>query len=180
MKALLIVDVQKDFCPGGALAVEDGDAIVPAINGIMDSFDLIVASRDDHPGDSKHFDKWPEHCVRGTRGAEFHDDLNDSRINQVFLKGTSKEDDGYSAFEATNKNLEKYLKEHGVDKLYLTGLAGDVCVKYSAIEAARKGFSTFVVTDAVKGVNAKEGDVERAFEQMRQEGVRFVQSDDLH
>ena len=114
MKALLIVDVQKDFCPGGALAVGDGDKIVPAINSIMDDFDIVVASRDDHPQCSKHFESWPAHCVRGTEGAEFHDELNVSRIDQVFTKGTGAEDDGYSAFDATNLDLEAYLRSKNV------------------------------------------------------------------
>ena len=123
MKALLIVDVQKDFCRGGALAVADGDTIVPVINKIMGCFDLVVASHDWHPESSKHF-----------------------------------------------------LKEKGVEELYLAGIATGVCVKHSAIDAAEKGFLTSVITDAAKGVEAQEGDIDRAYEEMKEHGVRLVSS----
>jgi len=179
MKALLIVDVQKDFCPGGALAVEDGDKVMPVINSLMKNFQIIIASRDEHPEASRHFDKWPKHCVKDTTGAEFHDLLDTSQIQQVFLKGTGTRDDGYSAFEATNVNLEGYLKERTVDEIYITGLATDYCVKQTSVDAAQKGFATFVVTDAVKGVNAQEGDDERALEEMRRNGVKLVSSQDI-
>ena len=180
MKALLIVDVQNDFCPGGTLAVEGGDEVVPVINSIMNYFDTVVASRDVHPENTKHFDKWPKHCVKGTKGAELHKDLATSKIDQVFLKGTGSEDDGYSAFEATNLNLESYLRGKGVDTLYLSGLATDVCVKHSAIDATDRGFRTFVVTDAVRGVDAEEGDVDRAFAEMQRHGIRSISSQDLN
>ena len=179
MKALLIVDVQKDFCPGGALAVADGDTIVPVINKIMGFLDLVVASRDWHPESSKHFDSWPVHCVRGSEGAEYHEDLDAGRIDQEFLKGTGREDDGYSAFEASNLDLEHFLKEKDIEELYLAGIATDVCVKHSAIDAAEKGFLTSVITDAAKGVEAQEGDIDRAYEEMKEHGVRLVSSAEL-
>ena len=122
MKALLIVDVQNDFCPGGALAAPYGDEVVPVINQLMQKFTVIVASKDWHPKNSAHFEKWPLHCVQNTRGAEFHPDLNDQSIQKVFLKGTSGKDDGYSAFEATNEDLKKYLLDKNVDQLYVAGL----------------------------------------------------------
>ena len=102
MKALLIVDVQNDFCPGGVLAAPGGDKVVPVINRLMEHFDIIVASRDWHPKGSIHFNKWPVHCVENSFGASFHSDLNTKNIQQVFFKGTENRDDGYSAFEATN------------------------------------------------------------------------------
>lgn len=180
MKALLIVDVQNDFCPGGALAVPDGDRVVPVINGLMDQFSLIVASKDWHPSGSVHFKTWPVHCLQGTRGAEFHPALRSQRIGQVFLKGTSSKDDGYSAYEATNADLEGYLKERGVDELYVVGLATDYCVKQSALDAAKKGFRTIVVQDAVAPVDVRPGDGERALEEMKESGVEFVTSQDIH
>jgi nicotinamidase/pyrazinamidase len=179
MKALLVVDVQNDFCPGGALAVEDGDQIIPVINKLMDKFDTVVASRDDHPENSKHFESWPKHCVKGTKGAEFHPDLETSKIGQVFYKGTGPEDDGYSAFQATNLDLEIYLKEKGIQELYVTGLATYYCVKHSSIDAANKGFKTYLVEDATKGVNADHGDVDRAILEIKDNGVKLVKSSDI-
>jgi nicotinamidase/pyrazinamidase len=179
MKALLVVDVQNDFCPGGALAVQDGDQIIPVINKLMNPFQTVVASRDAHPENSKHFEKWPVHCVKGTEGARFHPDLNTSKIDQVFEKGTGPDDDGYSAFQATNLDLDVYLKEKGVRELYVTGLATDYCVKNSAIDAARKGYRTYLVEDATKGVNMDQGDVDRAILDMKDNGVQLIKSEDL-
>lgn len=179
MKALLIVDVQKDFCPGGNLAVSHGDDVVPVINSLMDKFDIVIASRDWHPTNTKHFLKWPVHCVQQTPGADFHADLRDARINQVFLKGTSMEDDGYSLFEATNLDPEKYLRQHNVDELYVSGLATDYCVKASAIGAVDRGFRVFVVEDAVRGVEVHAGDVDKAIMDMKKSGIRFVKAAEL-
>jgi nicotinamidase/pyrazinamidase len=176
MRALLIVDVQNDFCPGGALAVADGDEVIPVINRLMEKFGLIIASRDDHPVNSRHFEIWPVHCVHGTKGADYHPDLNTARISQELLKGTGKGDDGYSAFEATNIDLEKYLKDQGVDELYVTGLATDYCVKASAIDAARQGIRTYLIRDAVRGVEVKEGDILRALQEMEKNGIRVISS----
>lgn len=179
MKALLVVDVQNDFCPGGALAVKEGDQIIPVINKLMDSFEIVIASCDYHPDDSNHFKYWPKHCIKGTKGAELHPNLNASKIKQLFFKGTESGDDGYSAFEATNKNLETYLKEKGIKELYVSGLATDYCVKHSAIDASKKGFITFLIEDAVKGVNLKNGDIIRAVSEMKKNGVRFIKSQDI-
>ncbi len=176
MKALLIVDVQNDFCPGGALAVPEGDKVVPVINRLMDHFDVIVASKDWHPPESVHFQKWPVHCVQGTPGAEFHPLLNSDRIQRVFLKGTGNKDDGYSAYEATSDNLEAYLKSKGVTELYVTGLATDYCVRASALDANVKAFRTFVVTDAIAAVDVAAGDGEKALEEMQRKGIRLVRS----
>ena len=179
MKALLVVDVQNDFCPGGALAVKNGDKIIPVINKLMQRFDLVVASRDDHPENAKHFESWPKHCVKGTKGAEFHPDLNISIIDQILYKGTGTEDDGYSAFQATNLDFEYYLKDKNVDELYVVGLATDYCVKNSAIDAAKKGFKTYLVEDAIKGVEVNPGDVEQAITDMKKNGVKSVYSEEL-
>jgi nicotinamidase/pyrazinamidase len=179
MKALLIVDVQNDFCTGGTLAVPDGEEVVPVINTLMDRFSLIIASKDWHPARSKHFEKWPKHCVQNTYGAAFHPQLNDENINEVFLKGTGTEDDGYSAFEATNNNLEQYLKDHKVNDLYVCGLATDYCVLSSALDAHKKGFNVLVIEDAVQGVEVVKGDVERAIEEMKHRGIVFIPSEQV-
>jgi len=178
-KALFIVDVQKDFCPGGALPVPEGDKVVPVINKLMEHFEYVLASKDWHPPKTKHFEKWPPHCIQGTEGAEFCDGLNAEKITQVFLKGTGTEDDGYSAFEATNINLEEYLKQHGIDHLYVTGLATDYCVRATTLDALKKGFKVTVVSDAVRGVDVNPGDVQRAIEEMKQAGAEFKTSDEV-
>ncbi len=176
MRALLVVDVQNDFCPGGALAVPDGDKVVPVINRLMDRFELVVASKDWHPGDSVHFRKWPPHCVQNSTGAEFHPRLNAKKIRQVFLKGTMNRDDGYSAFEATSDDLAAVLKKSGVTDLYVTGLATDYCVRASALDGVRNGFRTFVVTDAVGAVNVAPGDGAKALDEMKKAGVELITS----
>lgn len=177
--ALFIVDVQKDFCPGGSLPVPEGDKVVPVINKLMDHFEYILASKDWHPPKTKHFEKWPPHCIQGTEGSEFCDGLNAEKITQVFLKGTGTEDDGYSAFEATNINLEEYLKQHGIDHLYITGLATDYCVRATTLDALKKGFKVTVVSDAIRGVDVNPGDVQRAIEEMKQAGAEFKTSDEV-
>ena len=179
MKGLLIVDVQNDFCPGGALAVPQGDAVVPVINRLMEQFDLVVASKDWHPGQTAHFQKWPVHCVQGTNGAGFHPGLRSDKIQQVFLKGTGNADDGYSAFEATNVNLEAYLRSRDVTELYIAGLATDYCVRASALDAASKGFATHVVTDAIAAVNVQATDGQKALEEIGRAGVHLISAGDL-
>ncbi|HXH18738.1 MAG TPA: nicotinamidase [Chitinophagales bacterium] len=179
MKCLLIVDVQNDFCPGGSLAVNEGDKVVPVINRLMDKFDLVIASKDWHPEKTVHFKKWPPHCVRNTPGAEFHPALKKEKIEKVFLKGTGNKDDGYSAFEATSEDLEKYLRQKQVDELYVTGLATDYCVKQSALDAAKKGFKTYVVTDAVRAVNVNPNDEKQALLEMEKAGVKPLSSSEI-
>lgn len=179
MKGLLVVDVQNDFCPGGALAVPEGDKVVPVINRLMKEFPVVVASKDWHPHKTVHFKKWPVHCVHNTRGAEFHPDLESERIQQVFLKGTGDKDDGYSAYEATNLNLTEYLKGKGVDELYVVGLATDYCVRATALDSVRKGFRTYLVTDAIAAVDVNPGDGEKAIGEMKNAGVTLVKSGDL-
>ncbi|MBS1542693.1 MAG: isochorismatase family protein [Bacteroidetes bacterium] len=176
MKALLIVDVQNDFCTGGTLAVPEGEKVVPVINGILNRFKVIVASKDWHPAGSRHFEKWPVHCVQDTYGAAFYPQLDDEKIQKTFLKGTDEKNDGYSAFDATSDNLERFLKEKKVNDLYVCGLATDYCVLASALDARKKGFNVFVVEDAVKGVDANAGDSERAIIQMKHNGIVFMES----
>lgn len=176
MEGLLVVDVQNDFCPGGALAVPEGDKVVPVINQLMERFKVVVASKDWHPKQTVHFEKWPPHCVQHTQGAEFHPQLQHSRIQQVFLKGTGNKDDGYSAYEATNHDLREYLRSKGVTELYVTGLATDYCVKASALDAVKNGFTTYVVTDAVAAVNVHPDDGANALEEIKNAGVKLVAS----
>jgi len=171
MKALLIVDVQNDFCPGGALAVPEGDKVVPVINRVIDDFALVVASQDWHPPATAHFRKWPPHCVAGSPGAELHPGLRRDRIAQVFRKGTGDLDDGYSAFEATNADLGKFLKDLNVDELFVAGLATDYCVRASALDAVRKGFRVRVLTNAIAAV----ADPAPALREMREAGVSLVE-----
>ncbi len=179
MKALLIVDVQKDFCPGGSLATAEGDRIIPVINQLMNQFPLVIASKDWHPENSVHFEKWPIHCVRDTEGAQFHDALNDENINVILLKGTENVDDGYSAFEATNVHLKEFLLEKEVDELTVVGLATDYCVKESVLDALAEGFNVTVINDAIDGVNVNSGDTEHAIEEMKSKGAIFKDSSEL-
>ncbi len=179
MKALLIVDLQKDFCPGGALPVKDGHLIVPVVNRLIPLFPLIVASMDWHPEGSMHFEKWPVHCMKHSEGASLHPGLNADYIEKIFLKGTENLDDGYSAFEATNRNLAEYLADQDVTDLYICGLATDYCVKSTALDAIRLGFATTVVVDAVRGVDLNPGDSDRALEEMAAGGVSLVHSSDI-
>lgn len=179
MKALIVVDVQNDFCPGGSLAVAHGDEVVPVINKLMDRFGLVVASKDWHPQGSVHFDKWPVHCVRDSHGSEFHPDLESEHIDEIFLKGTGNKDDGYSAFEATSSSLVDYLNEKGVTELYVTGLATDYCVRASALDAVEHGFRTYLISDAVRAVDLNAGDGDNAIDEMRTGGVEVVTSQEV-
>jgi nicotinamidase/pyrazinamidase len=179
MNALLIIDVQNDFCPGGALAAPKGDKVVPVINKLIDKFNLVLATKDWHPNDTVHFNKWPKHCVQGTKGAEFYPDLHHHSIHKVFVKGTRNVDDGYSAFEATNENLVDYLKKNGVDTVYVTGLAIEYCVKSTVLDALKNHFKVFVIKDAVEGIYQHKGDVENAFEEMKNAGAELITSTEL-
>ena len=173
--ALLIVDVQNDFCPGGALQTPQGDKVVPVINKMMDKFSLIIASRDWHPESTNHFDKWPTHCVRETYGAEFPVKLRIEKFDQIFDKGTGTKDDGYSAFEATNYNLLEYLKENKVDELFITGLTAEYCVKSTVLDALNHGFKTLVIKEAVEGIRNQEDDFMNSFIEMKKAGAIIVE-----
>lgn len=203
MKALIIVDVQNDFCPGGALAVPEGDRVVPVINRLQARFDLVVATQDWHPPDHGSFAAnhpgrqpgefielggleqvlWPVHCVQHTPGAAFHPDLDVARVAQVFQKGIDPNIDSYGAFfdngHRRSTGLDDYLKERAVADVYIGGLATDYCVKYTALDAVRLGFATHVIEDACRGVNLEEGDVVRAVEEMRSHGVMIVHSKEI-
>ncbi len=176
-RALFIVDLQRDFCPGGALGIATADKVVPVINELMDKYDIILASKDWHPYQTVHFDKWPVHCVAETSGAEFHEDLNSHKITHLFLKGTHNKDDGYSAFEATNDDLDAYLKQHGITDLDVCGLATDFCVKATVLDALRNGYTVRVVTDAVDAVNLQSGDDEKALSEMSAAGATLITSE---
>lgn len=179
MRTLLIVDVQIDFCPGGSLGAPGTDQVVPVINELMPNFDLILASKDWHPKETVHFKKWPVHCVHDTRGAAFHSGLQEETIDKVFLKGTDNKDDGYSAFEATNEDLVEFLEEEGVEELHICGLTTDYCVKQTVLDSLKNGFETLVVEDAIRPVNANPGDGERAVQEMKDQGARFVKAEEL-
>lgn len=179
--ALLIVDPQVDFCPGGTLAVPGGDGIFPAVNRVARIVPLTVASRDWHPAGHVSFQgrggPWPVHCQAGTPGAEFHPDLETERIAKVFSKGTEPGREAYSAFDDTG--LAEWLREHDVGRLYVAGLATDYCVRASVLDARREGFDVVVLEDAVGAVEVAPGDGERALAEMREAGASVGRSEDL-
>lgn len=179
MKALLVVDLQNDFLPGGSLGVTDGDKVIPVINKIMPLFPIIIASRDWHPEQSVHFDKWPVHCVADSFGAEFPEALESDKIQQIFYKGTDNKDDGYSAFEATNQSLDQFLKDKNVSELYVVGIATDYCVRASALDSLELDYKTYIVTDAVKPVNLNPEDGEKALKELENQGGVLISSDEL-
>ncbi|MBI5587833.1 MAG: bifunctional nicotinamidase/pyrazinamidase [Deltaproteobacteria bacterium] len=186
--ALLIVDMQNDFCPGGALPVADGDLVVPALNRYMEIFKAegvpIYASRDWHPAKTAHFKEfggqWPAHCVRKTFGAEFHPDLELPKNAVIITKGDDPDSDGYSAFDGhddSGRVFDERLRDDRVTHLYVGGLATDYCVKETVLDAVRKGFEVTVLMDAVKGVDVREGDSERAVQEMAESGAEEVTLD---
>jgi nicotinamidase/pyrazinamidase len=173
-EALLIIDFQNDFTPGGALPVAHGDEIAGHVNELARSgrFDVVVATRDWHPADHWSFEAhggpWPVHCVRGTPGAELHPALDRTRVDLVVDTGTTPEKEGYSAFEDTD--LETILRERGIDQVTVVGLATDYCVRASALDALRAGFEVTVDPDGVRGVEVRPGDCQRALEEVRAAG----------
>lgn len=176
MDGLIVVDVQNDFCSGGALAVPDGEAVVEPVNRLMERFPFVVATRDWHPPDHRSFrpqgGPWPEHCVRDSSGAQLHSGLDGERIDAVVDKGCSPEVEGYSGFEETE--LERLLRERHVDTVHVAGLALDYCVKATALDARRSGFDVVVHRGATRAIDAREGDAERALEELRQAGAQVV------
>jgi nicotinamidase/pyrazinamidase len=196
--ALILVDIQNDFCPGGALAVADGDAVVPAANALIATHDLVVATQDWHPANhgsfaanqpgKKPFEMgdlgglpqvmWPAHCVQGTPGAAFHKDLDQAKIAKVFPKGTDAGIDSYSGFFDNGRRkttgMGEWLRTQGVGAVVVCGLATDYCVKATAIDAAGLGFATTVVLDACRGVGLGRDDVANAIAAMRAAGVTVV------
>ena len=201
MNALIIVDVQNDFLPGGSLAVPDGDTIIPIINKLSKKFDLVVATQDWHPEGhssfaSQHDGKeafeqidlngnkqtlWPDHCVQGSYGAEFNEKLNMNSVESIFRKGTDLKIDSYSGFYDNNHDkstaLADYLRGKNVDEVYICGLAADVCVYFTALDALREKFSTYVITDATKGLDEKA--ITADFDDIKQKGGKLIEAKDL-
>ncbi|MBI4119734.1 MAG: nicotinamidase [Parcubacteria group bacterium] len=187
-KALLIVDVQNDFCPGGALPVTNGDEVVELLNKMIEYADLrsgwmIIASRDYHPPKTSHFKEyggvWPVHCVQNTKGAEFHPDLKITPwVAFIVTKGTGESENAYSAFDGKAAiswtsilSLEEILRKFGVEEVYIGGLATDYCVKDTALDAVKKGFRTYLLEDACRAVDVNPGDGEKAIAEMEAAGV---------
>jgi nicotinamidase/pyrazinamidase len=191
--ALLIVDFQNDFTPGGALAVPEGDVISGPIDELLDAFELVLATRDWHPADHGSFvgvevdperwrgadppSIWPAHCVQGTEGAELHPSLDRARVDVVIDKGQDPNSQGYSGFQ--DSELAQILRERGVDRLFVAGLATDYCVKNTVLDARKLGFDVTVVEDAVRGVEVTPGDSERAVEAMRAAGADFAPASEI-
>lgn len=202
MKALLTIDVQNDFCPGGSLAVPSGDTIVPVINKLSQTFDVVLQTQDWHPQGHSSFASthdgkepydtikmpygeqvlWPDHCVQNSEGAAFHTDLNTTRSQLIIRKGFRKEIDSYSAFyendNETSTGLAGYLRERNIDHLFACGLALDFCVKWSVLDGLKQGFRMTVVEDAVKGIDL-DGSVAQAWDEMQVAGAQRVQSSEL-
>ena len=170
-----MIDFQNDFCPGGALAVPHGDEIAPRVNELIDSgrFDLVVATRDWHPPNHNSFEAqggpWPPHCVQGTDGAELHPSLDRSKIDVVVDAGYRPELEGYSGFEATD--LEQELRERGIERVTVVGLATDYCVRATALDALRDGFDVTVDPEGVRGIDVQRGDSQRALDELREAGA---------
>jgi len=201
-KALIMVDIQNDFMPTGALPVSGGHEVIPIANKIQKKFNLVIATQDWHPASHKSFAKhhagkkagdvitladlpqvlWPDHCVQNTKGAEFVATLDISQV-KIFPKGTDVEIDSYSGFfdngHRKDTGLGDYLRQHGVTEVYILGVATDYCVKYTALDAVKLGFKTYLIEDGCRGVNLKPNDVPNAIEEMKRAGVEIIQSGDL-
>jgi nicotinamidase/pyrazinamidase len=200
MNALIIVDLQNDFLPGGALPVPRGDEVIPPANGLQRRFDLVLATQDWHPPDHGSFaanhpgkkpgDRiildgieqilWPVHCVQNTHGAEFAPSFDTSRIAHIFHKGIDPRIDSYSTFfdnaHRRTTGLGAYLKERSIEDIYLLGLALDYCVKYSALDARQLGFNTHVILDGCRGIGLELGDLDRALDEMKRAGAILLES----
>jgi nicotinamidase/pyrazinamidase len=203
MNALLLIDLQNDFLPGGAVPVARGDLVLPLANQLQGAFKLVAATQDWHPANHKSFASnhpgrkpgdtvqlrktpqtlWPAHCVQNTRGAELSPGLMLNRVNKVFRKGTDAEIDGYSAFFDHGNNpatgLHEYLQDKRVTEVYVLGLGTDHCVKATALDAVALGFKTFLIEDACRGFNLKPDDAKAAIEELRLDGVTVIQSRDV-
>jgi nicotinamidase/pyrazinamidase len=203
MKALILVDIQNDFLPDGALPVPNGNAVIPVANRVQHAFDLIVATQDWHPANHGSFAAnhpnrtpgelgelgglpqvlWPVHCVQNTGGAAFASGLETGRVTRIFPKGTDPQIDSYSGFfdngHKKSTGLGDYLRERGVTDVYVLGLATDFCVKATALDARKLGFTTHLIVDGCRGVNRQAGDVERAIAGMRAADVRVIQSTEV-
>src|SRR5947209_14627060 len=179
-RALIVVDVQNDFCPGGSLAVAHGDEVVAPLNKLMKKFldrgEPVFKTRDWHPAKTKHFaaygGTWPVHCVQGTRGAEFHPDLTDDPRITIISKGVDESADGYSGFDGTN--LADLLREEGVKEVWVGGLATDYCVKHTVLDALKEGFEVKALADAMRAVNVNPEDGAKAIEERREAGAEMI------
>jgi nicotinamidase/pyrazinamidase len=200
MRALILVDLQYDFCPGGALAVPRGDETITIANRLLPYFSTVVATQDWHPPDHLSFASqhrgcnpgdtieldglpqvlWPPHCVQDTRGAQLHDDLQRDKITEVFRKGTDRTIDSYSGFfdnaHRKSTGLADWLRERWITRVYVMGLATDYCVKATALDARDLGFDTWVIEDGCRTVDVGKGDGDRALAAMRTAGVTIVES----
>jgi nicotinamidase/pyrazinamidase len=194
-KAFIIVDIQYDFIPGGALAVPEGDRVIPVINALQKHFDLVVATQDWHPAGHGSFASahpghkpgdiiqlngltqilWPDHCVQGSPGAEFVKDLDRSKVRRVFQKGTDPGVDSYSGLfdngHRKDTGLGDFLRDQGVTDVYIAGLAADYCVKFTALDVVNLGYRTHVYRNACRGVNLYPTDVEQSYDTMKRAGV---------
>jgi nicotinamidase/pyrazinamidase len=203
-RALILVDIQNDFIPGGALAVAGGDEVIKVANSAMSHYDFIIATQDWHPADHKSFASqhkgkkpgefielngssqilWPDHCVMNTRGAEFAPGLDTGSFIKVIRKGMNREVDSYSGFFDNAQNhstgLMDYLRSQEITDLYIMGLATDYCVKYTALDARRLGFDTSLIIEGVKGVEANHGDCDKAIEEMKKAGVKAVSIEKIY
>jgi nicotinamidase/pyrazinamidase len=203
MKALILVDIQNDFLPGGALAVPEGDKVIPVANQLQPVFPVVVATQDWHPANHGSFAAshpgknvfeqidlhglrqtlWPVHCVQNTRGAELASALNRERIIKVFPKGTDVGIDSYSGLfdngHRKSTGLGEWLKAQGATEVFVCGLATDYCVKFTALDAAQMGFKTHLIENASRGVNLHPDDVKKAIEEMKRAGIAIVRSDEL-
>jgi|SRR5215471_13300515 len=184
--ALILVDIQNDFCPGGALAVPDGDQIIEVVNRLAPAFPFAAATRDWHPPGHVSFKQqggpWPPHCVQGTPGAELHPDLDRSNLDLVVRKGYLLDRDTFEGLEAVSESgdsLDKILKENEVDSIYVVGLATDYCVKATVLDALKKGYRVFAVTDAMRAVNLDREDGNKALNQMAAAGAKLVTSEQV-
>jgi nicotinamidase/pyrazinamidase len=201
--ALIIVDVQNDFLPGGALAVSEGDQIIPVINLIQKKFDFVVATQDFHPADHKSFAAnhegaavgeliewqgnlqilWPVHCVQETPGANFHKDLNHHKWKAIIKKGINPNFDSYSGFfdnaHQIDTGMASYLRENGIERVFICGLALDYCVRFTAIDANELNFDTYLITDATRAVNMSPEDGKETLEDLEFGGIKLITSDDL-
>ncbi len=180
--ALIIVDVQNDFCPGGALAVKDGDHVVPVLNRHIERFMkaglAVIATRDLHPEETRHFKTsggvWPPHCVRGTAGAKFHPELRLGRDVIIVSKGMGADEDAYSGFDAVDESgtpLAVLLRRMKIERIFVGGIATDYCVKQTVLDGLKEGFAVVVLEEAIRGVNLQPADSERAIEEMVRAGA---------
>lgn len=184
--ALILVDIQNDFCPGGALAVNEGDRIIPIVNRLISKFSLVISTQDWHPANHVSFREqggpWPPHCVQGTTGADLHPDLETDKVALYFHKASSPVKDDYSEFEGKDEQgrpLDEVLKSRGVKNLYVVGLATDYCVLETVLDGLRYGYQVYAVTDAMRAVNVDPDDGEKALRKMATSGAHLLTSGEV-